>query len=116
MLRCLTDEDLNRAIIRGLLDRRPRIDLVLAREVGLLQTPDPLILQWAAGEGRVVITHDVNSMIGYAHARVRAGQSMTGVIAVPQSLSIGHAIDDLWTVIVCGDDRDMEGQVLYLPL
>jgi hypothetical protein len=66
MLRLATDEDVHEDIIRGLRRREPALDIVRVVDVGLGHTPDPLILEWAAGEGRVLITGDLNSMVGFA--------------------------------------------------
>ena len=48
MLRLVSDENFNGDIIRGLFRRLPELDLVRVQDVGLMQTPDPDILQWAA--------------------------------------------------------------------
>jgi hypothetical protein len=41
---------------------------------------------------------------------------MPGVIAVPNSLVIGHAIEDLVTLIECSEQDEWNALVLYLPL
>src|SRR5256885_1429177 len=60
MLALLIDNDFREPILKGLLTREPRIDLLRLRDVGLRHAPDPDVLQWAADRGRVVVTHDVN--------------------------------------------------------
>ena len=45
-------------IVRGLLRRMPNLDVVRVQDVGLVQTPDPNILVWAAAEERILLTHD----------------------------------------------------------
>ena len=78
MLPLVADENVNGAIIRGLRRRQPGIDLIFVQEVGLDHTPDPDILEWAAAEGRIVITEDVNTMVGFAWDRVRAALADAG--------------------------------------
>jgi hypothetical protein len=56
MVPLAADESLHGHIIRGLRHREPNIDLVLVEEAGLGGTPDPQILEWAASEGRVLVT------------------------------------------------------------
>jgi hypothetical protein len=34
------------------------LDVVRVQDVGLAETPDPVILAWAAGEERILLTHD----------------------------------------------------------
>ena len=95
MLRLAADENLNGNIVRGLLRRNPQVDIVRVQDVGLSGANDPAVLEWAATENRVVVTHDVSTLAGHAFARVTAGQPMPGVFAVPSLVAVGRAIDDL---------------------
>ncbi len=48
MLRLLADENFNNQIVWGILRRRPEIDIVRVQDVGLSETDDRVILEWAA--------------------------------------------------------------------
>ena len=56
MLRLVSDEDVHDAIVRGLRRREPTLDIVRVVDVGLDHRPDPVILEWAASEERVLLT------------------------------------------------------------
>ena len=58
MLRLAADENFNHDIVRGLLRREPGLDIVRIQDVGLSGADDPTVLEWAAQEGRVLLTHD----------------------------------------------------------
>jgi hypothetical protein len=116
MLPLAADEDVDGKIIRGLRRRMPDIDLVTVVEAGLMSSPDPVALEWAAKEGRVYITQDESTLIGYAWARVSAGQPMPGVIVRGKKVTIRLAIDELLVVAGCGDAEDFKDQVQFLPL
>ena len=116
MLPLAADECLNGDIVRGLLRRQPNIDLVRVQDAGLGQTPDPEVLEWAAVEGRVLLTQDWDTMVGFAWQRVRAGQPMPGVIVRGKGVSVRQAIDELLIVSACGAADDFNNQVVYLPL
>ena len=117
MLRFVTDEDVHGELIRGLQRREPGLDLVRVQDVGLDHTPDPLILEWAAMQGRILITEDVNTMVGFAWDRVRTGQPMPGVLAVRENTGIGQAIDDILLVATCYTADEMKALgVVYIPL
>lgn len=116
MLRLAADENLNNNIVRGLFRRKPDVDLVRVQDVGLSGADDPAVLEWAAQQGRVLVSHDVSTLSKHAYARVIAGQRMPGVFEVPPTLSIGQAIDDLLLIVECGFENEWEGQVHYLPL
>jgi hypothetical protein len=48
MLRLVADENFNGDIIRGLLRRNPKLDIVRVQDVGLSGADDTSVLQWAA--------------------------------------------------------------------
>lgn len=116
MLPLATDEDVNGNIISGLRLRQPDIDLVTVQEAGLGGSPDPDVLEWAASQGRILVTQDENTMAGHAWDRVRAGKMMPGVLVRRQALPLGQSIDELQLIAVCGDAEDFRDQVRFLPL
>ena len=116
MIRLLTDEDFNHHILRGLIRRVPHLDFVLVHDVGLTSQPDPVLLKWAASKHRSILTQDIKTMPLYAEQLVRHGEPMGGLIVVPQSLSIGRAINDLELVVKCYSQSDMRDRVQRLPL
>ncbi len=75
MLRFVADENINNNIVRGLLRRQPELDLVRIQDVGLTSANDPIVLEWAAQEGRVLLTHDVGTITQYAYERIEVGLS-----------------------------------------
>jgi len=116
MLRLAVDENFNNDIVRGLLRRRPALDIVRVQDVGLSGADDPAVLKWAAQEERVLLTHDVSTITRYAYERVRAGQPMPGVFEVSRAVPIGRAIEDILLLAECSLEGEWEGQVRYLPL
>ncbi len=95
MLRLLADENFNNQIVRGLLRRKPEIDIVRVQDVGLSATDDRIILEWAAQQNRVLLTHDVETMTRYAYERVQAGLDMPGVFEVSRSVPVSLAIEEI---------------------
>jgi hypothetical protein len=116
MLRLVSDEDVHDDIIRGLRRREPALDIVRVQDVGLDHTPDPVILEWAAGEGRVLVTGDLNTMVGFAWGRVQSGLPMPGVLALLENVGIGRVIDDILLMVQCYTADEMKDQVWYIPL
>jgi hypothetical protein len=115
-LRFLADENLDGDLLRALLRRRPGLDVVRVQDAGLASADDAAILAWAAREGRVLLTHDVNTAPGHAYARLRTGEHLSGVVAVPLSLPVSWALDDLLLLADAGDTDEVAGRVLFLPL
>jgi predicted nuclease of predicted toxin-antitoxin system len=116
MIRLLTDENVDNNILRGLGRRLPQLDLVSARGAGLAGSPDLVLLKWAANEQRIILTHDIKTMVRDANQLVAKGKPMAGVIFVPDQLEIGRAINDLVIVLESYTESDMRDRIEYLPL
>src|SRR6185369_10406448 len=106
MIRLLTDENVNNNILRGLGRRLPQLNFVSVRAVGLAGSPDLVLLRWAANEQRIILTHDVRTLVRDANQLVAQGESMAGVIFVPDQLGIGRAINDLEIVLESYTESD----------
>lgn len=116
MLRFLSDENFNADILRGLLLRQPDLDLLRVQDVGLGQADDPTILEWAAANNRILLTHDRATMPDFAYTRVVSGQTMAGLFIVHDRMAIGQAIEELLLLDTCSEPKEWEDLVVYLPL
>lgn len=116
MLKLVSDENFNGDIVRGLYRRCPNIDLVRVQDVGLVATLDPDILEWAATQDRIVLTHDRETMPSFAYERVKHAKAMSGVFLVSDMMGIGQAIDELLLAIECLESDECKNLVRYFPL
>lgn len=94
-MKFLADENFDNGILRGLLRRQPNVDIVRVQDTEISGADDPTVLEWAAQENRILLTHDVSTITKYAYERVNAGRSMPGIIEVPSDAAIGRVIEDL---------------------
>jgi len=62
VLKLVSDENSNADILRGLYRRRPDLDVLRVQDIGLTAAQDAEILAWAAHEGRILLTHDADTM------------------------------------------------------
>ncbi|MEW6365917.1 MAG: DUF5615 family PIN-like protein [Acidobacteriota bacterium] len=116
MLRFAADENFDNDIVRGVRRRNPEIDIVRVQDTDLLGADDPTLLEWAAREGRVFLTHDAATFTAHAYDRVRNGLLMPGVIQIKSGSLPGQPIEDILLLAECSLETDLEGKVLYLPL
>lgn len=86
------------------------------QDVGLSAAPDPVVLAWAAVEGRILLTHDRDTMPSFAYDRVRDGQPMRGVFLVGDLMPIGQAIDEILLVVDCLSPEERTNFVRFFPL
>jgi len=116
MIRFLADEDFDNRILRGLLRRLPHLDITRVQDVGLQSAHDTEVLAFAAEANRVLLTHDVRTMLEYTNQRINRGLPMPGVFAIPQTMPIGEAIEDLILIAEYSLENEWQGQVRFLPL
>jgi hypothetical protein len=117
MLRLASDADLNGRLYRALLHRQPDLDIVRVQDVGLRTAPDPDILAWAASEGRILLTHDRETMPKYAYDRVQPGLPMPGVFVIRnRPHQIGQMVEDILLVVLCSSQEEWKDRVQFLPL
>jgi predicted nuclease of predicted toxin-antitoxin system len=116
MLKVAADENFNNHILRGLLDLEPDLDAVRVQDTQLAGADDPVMLEWAAQEGRIVLTHDANTVTDFAYERVRQGLPMPGVFQVDTTAPLGPVIEDLHLLVAASYEGEWENQVRYVPL
>ena len=115
MVRLVSDENFSGPVVRGLRLRCPNIDLVRIQDVGLSGIKDPDLLEWAAADNRVVLTHDRTTMTKYADDRIRAGLLMPGVFLANDRASIRSLIDALEYIETTGDHAEWANCVTFIP-
>lgn len=81
----------------------------------MLAAKDEAILELAASTGRIVLTHDRQTMPKYAFDRVRAGLPMPGVVVVNKRVSVGAAVHALQLFLDCSSQEEWKDQVVFLP-
>jgi predicted nuclease of predicted toxin-antitoxin system len=62
MIRFLLDENFNGKIVRGLRARQADVDMIRVQDTEISGSDDPTVLEWAAKEGRILLTHDLDTM------------------------------------------------------
>ena len=116
MLSFAADENFNIHIVNGVLRRLPTADILRVQDAYLEGADDPAVLEWAASEGRVLLTHDVNTLTAFAYERIERNLPMPGVFEVSLKVPISAAIEDILLLAECSLEGEWEGQVNYLPL
>lgn len=116
MIKLVTDENFDGDVLRGLIRRLPALDVVRVQDVGLSETADPQILEWAAAANRVLLTHDRETIPSFAYDRVRTGQPMPGIILVSDQISKGRAVEEIYLAIECLSDDECKDMVIFIPL
>jgi hypothetical protein len=111
----LADECFDNDVIRGLLRRSPDFDLVRAQDISeVAGRDDETLLAWAGKNDRVVLTHDLATMV--PALQLQGQPASTAVVVVPDSLPIGQVIEEVLLLDQCSGESDWTAGVIYLPL
>jgi len=92
-VRFVFDQHVNGPAMRQLRDEG--VDVVHVAEAGLAEADDAVILAWAAGEGRIVVTRNYRDFAPLAEAYVRKGVAFAGVLFFSRSVlhsDTGHHV------------------------
>lgn len=113
-VRLLIDEDAHHRALAPALRARG-IDVVTAREAGLLGADDDVVLHRAATEGRAIYTFNASDF-GRLHSEyLQQGLSHAGVVVVPrQSYSVGEQLRRLFQLINTKSAEEMREHLEFL--
>jgi predicted nuclease of predicted toxin-antitoxin system len=114
-VRFVVDHNFHEPLLAGALRRDPTLSVTRARDVSLDMAEDPELLEWAAQNKRVVLSHDVQTLEGFAYERVKKGLTMPGVVEITLKGTYADLIEDILIVASC-DDSELENRVIHILL
>ena len=85
-------------------------------EADLEGVPDPEVLALAAGQDRILVSHDFQTMPRHFGDFLEAGNSSPGVLLVSQRLPVGDAIEELVLIWAASDADEWQNRILKIPL
>ena len=116
-MKWLADENLDNDIIRGILRRAPDFDIIRVQDVPQISgEDDPVMLAWATTNGRVVLTHDLSTMIPALSEQLGRASVCAPIVLVPDALQIGPVIEEILVLDACSVASDWASGVIYLPI
>ena len=114
-IRFLADADLDYAIVQGIRYREPAIDFKSANDAGLEGLPDDAVLEVAAVEHRILVSHDKRTMPVHFAARIRLGRRSPGVLLALPRATVGEIVDSLLIIWSSSREEEWADQIHYLP-
>ena len=114
-IRFQADADFNQNVVRALRRRQPAIDFQTADDAGLRGLDDPEVLAIAAREGRILVSHDRQTMPQH-FADFLTTQHSPGVFILSQYLPIRRAVEELLTVWEATEAEEWNDTIQALPL
>jgi hypothetical protein len=114
-VRFQADANLNLVILLAVVRREPAIDFQTAVAANLAGLSDREVLAMAHRDGRVLVTHDQSTMPDHL-AEFIAAQSSSGLLIVPQHLSVSVVVEDLLLIWAASEAEEWTDRACYLPL
>ena len=115
-VRFLADANLHHGIVSGCSRREFALDFLSANGAGLEGMTDLQVLALAAGQNRVLVTHDYQTMPLYFAGFLADHASSPGVFLVKQRTPIAEAIDALVLIWSASEPGDWENRIVEIPL
>ena len=112
-IRFQADADLNQIIVLATIRREPSIDFQTAGAADLAGLADLRVLQRAAREGRILVTHDQRTMPRHFGEFITA-ETSPGLLIVPQYLPAASVATCSW--IFMGAPSAKRGSTVQSPL
>lgn len=112
----IADADLNEHLIFGLRRNEARVDFLNATDGRTRGIPDRRILEMAADAGRVIVSHDRNTMAEEFYRFLKEGRSSPGLIIVEQEFDEAEAIEELLLIWTVGDPEDLRDVIIWVPM
>lgn len=113
-VRLYVDEDaLDNNLVSALRVRG--VDIITAREAGLIEQKDEVHLEYATGQGRTLFSFNVGDFYRLHASFLRDGKSHAGIIlARQQRYSVGEQMRRLLKLTATKSAEEMRHQVEYL--
>jgi precorrin-6B methylase 1 len=109
------DNDLDQRIVVACLRLNPSIDFQTAPAAGLHGLPDEEVLAYAAGEGRVLVSHDRKTMPAHFARFLAAGETSPGLIIVSTKLPVGRAAEEIHLLWEASAAEEYVNSIYNLP-
>lgn len=114
-IRFQADADLNERIVSGALRRAPEVDFRTATSAGIRGLHDSDVLEVAARENRLLVTHDWETM-PYHFGKFILERQSAGVLVIPQQLGIGQAIEEIIMIWYVSEAEEYINSIRRIPL
>lgn len=113
--RFLADEDLKFEIVLAVRRLEPTIDFPTVIELGRAGSTDEQVLEFAHTEGRILVSHDVNTLRGLADGRVADGRGVGGVLLTAQGNPTRAVAETIHTIWGASEADEWVDRVVFIP-
>ena len=119
-VKLLLDANTSKALSRALARHAPDVDVLRLQDTALVDAKDPVVLEFAAAEGRILVSRDKRTLRDFAIERIEAGKPMPGLLIVRRAYldrqaEIGPIVKELELIAKASFPSDWEGVIEFIP-
>lgn len=93
------------------------MDILDVKTAGFRGSEDRALLALAAEQGRILLSHDRNTMTRHFYERLASGESSPGLFIISNKPNaVGESIEWLLLVWAASQSEEWRDQIVYLPL
>jgi predicted nuclease of predicted toxin-antitoxin system len=111
----IADADLSENIVAAVLRREPLIDFLNASEGGTRGLSDPEVLALAAATGRILVSHDRNTMVRHFDDFCQDHHS-PGLITIRQRADRKRVVESLVLIWAASSADEWHNIAIFAPL
>ena len=100
--------------MRGVVRSESRVDFYSAQAARLDGVPDPEVLAFSADAGRILVSHDFQTIPRHFQQFTRDRRS-PGVLLVRQDLPVGKAVETLLLIWEASEPDEWINRICLLP-
>ncbi len=106
---------MNHILVKAVVRREPAIDFKTATSANLTGMSDNEVLNIAASENRILVSHDQRTMPKHFSA-FTAERKSSGVIIVSKKMPVAEAVEDLIMIWAICEPDEWINRIANLPL
>jgi Domain of unknown function (DUF5615) len=114
-VRYQADADLNQKIVAATMRLEPSVDFRTADAATLQGVDDLGVLEIAARDGRILVSHDKSTMPDN-FARFTQTHECPGVLIVPRGLKLADVAEELLMIWEASEAGEWVNIITYIPL
>jgi hypothetical protein len=113
--RFLADEDLRFEIVLAARRLEPTIHFPTVVELGRAGASDEDQLEFARRAGRILVSHDVNTLRKLAEDRIADGRGVGGVLLTAQRNPTREVAETIVLIFAASDATEWVNRVVFVP-
>lgn len=113
--RFLADEDFRIEIVAAVRRLEPAIEIVTTVKEGRAGSTDTEVLEFPSSSGRILLSHDVNTLRAEAENRITAGKGIAGAFLTAQRNPTRPIAESIVLIWAASEAEEWLDRIAFIP-